>query len=46
MAQVTHAPSQETLQQTLSVQKPDSHSVPASQLAPLPFLPQLPFTHW
>jgi len=43
--QVTHAPSQATLQQTPSAQKCDPHSLAAAQLAPFGLRPQLPFTH-
>jgi hypothetical protein len=43
--QATHGPLQATLQQTLSAQNPDTHSVPAAQVAPFIFLPQLLPTH-
>ena len=43
--QLTQGPLQALLQQTPSVQNPDSHSGAASQVAPAAFLPQLPSWH-
>jgi hypothetical protein len=43
--QLTQGPLQVLLQQTPSVQLPDSHSGPVSQVAPAGFLPQLPSLH-
>ena len=45
-AHETQPPSQVTLQQTESAQKPDAHSVPAAHFAPFIFLPQLWLSHW
>jgi hypothetical protein len=45
MAQERHAPPHAVLQQTPSVQCADAHSLPARQVAPFIFRPQLPPTH-
>jgi hypothetical protein len=38
-------PEQAALQQKPCAQNPEAHSVPAAQLAPMDFLPQLPALH-
>jgi hypothetical protein len=46
MAHERQPPSQASLQQTPSTQKPDRHMLPTVQLAPSSLRPQLPFTQW
>jgi hypothetical protein len=44
--QLRQPPAQASLQQTPSAQMPETHSGPALQEVPLPFLPQMLLWHW